>query len=131
MIGSGKPLLGLWLYRSGNQWSVKHDLPLPASYKPVQNAGIKPDTSSSIELNDTNETAVRSLIFTLNNQIGGLAKCLRVFQELKINVLHIESRKKLNEPQQVNIFSDRKFCSRQYLILYQHFSGRYISGCRM
>lgn len=28
MSGSGKPLLGLWLYRSGEDWSYKEDCPL-------------------------------------------------------------------------------------------------------
>lgn len=31
-----------------------------------------------------------SIIFTLNNQVGGLARALQVFQELGINVLHLE-----------------------------------------
>jgi ACT domain len=35
----------------------------------------------------TNKT---SIIFTLKNQVGGLARALQVFQELGINVLHIE-----------------------------------------
>lgn len=31
-------------------------------------------------------------MFTLRNQVGGLARALQVFQELGINVLHIELR---------------------------------------
>lgn len=31
-----------------------------------------------------------SIIFTLKNQVGGLARALQVFQELGINVLHLE-----------------------------------------
>lgn len=31
-----------------------------------------------------------SIMFTLNNQVGGLARALQVFQELGINVLHLE-----------------------------------------
>lgn len=33
-----------------------------------------------------------SIIFTLKNEVGGLAKALQVFQELGINVLHLELR---------------------------------------
>lgn len=33
-----------------------------------------------------------SIIFTLKNQVGGLARALQVFQELGINVLHVELR---------------------------------------
>ena len=31
-----------------------------------------------------------SIVFTLKNQVGGLARALQVFQELGINVLHVE-----------------------------------------
>lgn len=31
-----------------------------------------------------------SIMFTLKNQVGGLAKALQVFQELGINVLHLD-----------------------------------------
>lgn len=31
-----------------------------------------------------------SIIFTLKNQVGNLARALQVFQELGINVLHLE-----------------------------------------
>lgn len=31
-----------------------------------------------------------SIVFTLKNQVGGLARALQVFQELGINVLHLE-----------------------------------------
>lgn len=29
MSGSGKPLLGLWLYRSGEEWNYKEEAPIP------------------------------------------------------------------------------------------------------
>jgi tryptophan 5-monooxygenase len=41
----------------------------------------------SLQNGSTNKT---SIIFTLKNQVGGLARALQVFQELGINVLHIE-----------------------------------------
>lgn len=38
------------------------------------------------------EYAHNSVIFSLKNQVGGLARALQVFQDLGVNVLHIESR---------------------------------------
>lgn len=35
---SGKPLLGLWLYRSGEEWNYKEDVPLTTS--PVSKASV-------------------------------------------------------------------------------------------
>ncbi|KAG8249062.1 hypothetical protein J6590_027820 [Homalodisca vitripennis] len=31
MSGSGKGLLGLWLYRSGEEWTIKQSVPKPVS----------------------------------------------------------------------------------------------------
>lgn len=31
MSASGKSLLGLWLYRSGEEWAVKEDCPIPTT----------------------------------------------------------------------------------------------------
>ncbi|CAH2034732.1 unnamed protein product, partial [Iphiclides podalirius] len=47
-----------------------------------------------------------SVIFTLKNQIGGLVKVLSVFQDLGINVLHIESRKSVTEISASDILVD-------------------------
>lgn len=44
-----------------------------------------------------------SIIFTLNNQVGGLARALQVFQELGINVLHLELQNSNADVEQVNI----------------------------
>lgn len=43
-----------------------------------------------------------SIIFTLNNQVGGLARALQVFQELGINVLHLELQNTRTDVDQVN-----------------------------
>lgn len=45
-----------------------------------------------------------SIIFTLNNQVGGLARALQVFQELGINVLHLELQNADSKVQQVSLF---------------------------
>lgn len=56
-----------------------------------------------------------SIIFTLRNQVGGLARALQVFQELGINVLHIELRPSEDSQQGdvlVDIDCDAKHCER-------------------
>ncbi|XP_058122940.1 tryptophan 5-hydroxylase 1 [Anopheles ziemanni] len=90
MSGSGKGLLGLWLYHSGDQeWAVKEGSPLHRRKEFAK--------SKSVDHSNGNERTVHgdrtSIIFTLKNQIGGLAGALRVFQELGINVLHVELNK--------------------------------------
>lgn len=53
MSGSGKSLLGLWLYRSGEEWTVKQSAPKPSVSRQLQNCclclvywGSKPRTLS-------------------------------------------------------------------------------------
>lgn len=56
---------------------------------------------------DEAETHPRSaVIFSLRNQVGGLVRALRIFQEKEVNVMHIESRKSLKRPSQYEIFVD-------------------------
>ncbi|KAL0115708.1 hypothetical protein PUN28_010913 [Cardiocondyla obscurior] len=47
-----------------------------------------------------------SVIFSLKNQVGGLARALQVFQDLGINVVHIESRKSLRRGSEYDILVD-------------------------
>lgn len=47
-----------------------------------------------------------SVILTLKNQVGGLVRVLSVFQDLGINVLHIESRKSITENSSVSLIFD-------------------------
>ncbi|GFY53466.1 tryptophan 5-hydroxylase 1 [Trichonephila inaurata madagascariensis] len=47
-----------------------------------------------------------AVIFSLRNQVGGLIRALRVFQENKVNVVHIESRKSRKRPSQYEIYVD-------------------------
>ncbi|KAH8301990.1 hypothetical protein KR044_001602 [Drosophila immigrans] len=133
MSASGKSLLGLWLYRSGEQeWSVKQGSPLH-TLKKDSSTTASPSATSHASLSrhasapndnfllfspkkpqDRNGgasdvprlgggggaagDAVRqhsageriSILFTLKNQVGNLARALQVFQELGINVLHLE-----------------------------------------
>lgn len=50
-----------------------------------------------------------SVMFTLKNQVGGLVRALSVFQDLGINVLHIESRKSVTEMSSVSWHLDEIF----------------------
>lgn len=56
------------------------------------------------QLAEHSESERISVIFTLKNQVGGLVQALTVFQDLGINVLHIESRKSINEISSVSLF---------------------------
>lgn len=94
MSGSGKSLLGVWLYRRGESWAVKEGSPLHKS------RNLPMDES-----NQTNDNK-NSVIFSLKNQIGGLARALQVFQDLGINVVHIESRKSLRHGSEYDILVD-------------------------
>lgn len=44
-----------------------------------------------------------AIIFTLKNQVGNLARALQVFQELGINVMHIELQPMDPEATQVSV----------------------------
>lgn len=46
------------------------------------------------------------LIFSLNNQVGGLVRALRIFQELDIGIKHVESRKSKRRDSEFEIFVD-------------------------
>ncbi|PZC75887.1 hypothetical protein B5X24_HaOG205339 [Helicoverpa armigera] len=98
MSGSGKGLLGLWLYRNGSEWEVKNE----AHHHPKLgelNMAARQQTQPS-------ECERISVIFTLRNQVGGLVQALTVFQDLGINVLHIESRKSVTEVSSSDILVD-------------------------
>jgi tryptophan 5-monooxygenase len=45
------------------------------------------------------------VVFSLCNQVGGLARALHVFEDLGVNVVHIESRPK-NDEEQYEILVD-------------------------
>jgi len=110
MSASGKSLLGLWLYRSGEQeWAVKQGSPLHQLKKDSTTSGSSshpslgrnasaPPEPPRLAIGGGGQDNGRqhspgeriSIIFTLRNQVGNLARALQVFQELGINVLHLE-----------------------------------------
>lgn len=56
--------------------------------------------------NDITEKEKLSVIFTLKNQVGGLVRALQAFQDLGINVCHIESRPSQNGDNQIDFLVD-------------------------
>ncbi|XP_050300568.1 tryptophan 5-hydroxylase 1 isoform X2 [Anthonomus grandis grandis] len=55
---------------------------------------------------ESTETEKISVIFTLKNQVGGLVRALQSFQDLGINVQHIESRPSQTGDSQVDFLVD-------------------------
>ncbi|KAJ8956473.1 hypothetical protein NQ317_001279 [Molorchus minor] len=106
MSGSGKPLLGLWLYRSGEDWSYKEESPILLKKQPSQ-SGEEPLQPKEVEKERI------SVIFTLKNQVGGLVRALQTFQDLGINVQHIESRPSQDDESQVDFLVDIECESRK------------------
>uniref|UniRef100_A0A8C5MN56 tryptophan 5-monooxygenase n=1 Tax=Leptobrachium leishanense TaxID=445787 RepID=A0A8C5MN56_9ANUR len=47
-----------------------------------------------------------SVIFSLKNEVGGLVKALKLFQEKHVNLIHIESRKSKRKNSEFEIFLD-------------------------
>ncbi|XP_034938770.1 tryptophan 5-hydroxylase 1 [Chelonus insularis] len=94
MSGSGKGLLGMWLYRRGEEWSIKEGSPIH-----------RPNDMSRVEKVEDSDSR-NSVIFSLKNQIGGLARALQVFQDLGVNVVHIESRKSVRRGSEYEILVD-------------------------
>ncbi|KAK2495448.1 hypothetical protein MC885_000774 [Smutsia gigantea] len=60
--------------------------------------------TSYIEDN-SNQNGVISLIFSLKEEIGALAKVLRLFEENDINLTHIESRPSLSKKDEYEFFT--------------------------
>ncbi|KAJ8943165.1 hypothetical protein NQ318_008029 [Aromia moschata] len=108
MSGSGKPLLGLWLYRSGEDWTYKEENPILLKKQP----SISKNAEDIPQPPDTEKERI-SVIFTLKNQVGGLVRALQTFQDLGINVQHIESRPSHDADNQVDFLVDIECESRK------------------
>ncbi|XP_074840136.1 tryptophan 5-hydroxylase 2 isoform X2 [Carettochelys insculpta] len=52
------------------------------------------------------ESGKTAVVFSLKNEIGGLVKALRLFQEKHVRMVHIESRKSKRRNSEVEIFVD-------------------------
>ncbi|KAI3377177.1 hypothetical protein L3Q82_009093 [Scortum barcoo] len=54
----------------------------------------------------SSQTGVATIIFSLKNEVGGLVKALKLFQEKHVNLIHIESRKSKRRNSDFEIFVD-------------------------
>ncbi|KAM6949772.1 tryptophan 5-hydroxylase 1-like [Lycodopsis pacificus] len=69
--------------------------------------GEKQDNRSISTGRPTSSTkGVATMIFSLKNEVGGLVRALRLFQEQHINLVHIESRKSKQRNSDFEIFVD-------------------------
>ncbi|XP_070686315.1 tryptophan 5-hydroxylase 1a [Pempheris klunzingeri] len=60
----------------------------------------------STEKKNTSEKGRATIIFSLKNEVGGLVKALKLFQESHVNLVHIESRKSKRRNSEFEIFVD-------------------------
>lgn len=79
----------------------KDELPQSTLVKPL--IGIDLNSQKSTEEDQVEHNAI---IFSLKNQVTGLVRALRIFQEFNINVRHIESRKSKRKDSQYEIYVD-------------------------
>ncbi|KAL3061410.1 hypothetical protein OYC64_009566 [Pagothenia borchgrevinki] len=74
------------------------------------NNEINKSTFTKIEENtekkNTSEKGRATIIFSLKNEVGGLVKALKLFQENHVNLVHIESRKSKRRNSEFEIFVD-------------------------
>ncbi|XP_055011304.1 tryptophan 5-hydroxylase 2 [Boleophthalmus pectinirostris] len=66
---------------------------------------------------DSGRTAV---VFSLKNEVGGLVRALRVFQERRVNLNHIESRVSKRVLNEVEIFADCSCSKKEFNELLQN-----------
>ncbi|XP_014196628.1 tryptophan 5-hydroxylase 1a isoform X2 [Pelmatolapia mariae] len=71
---------------------------------------INKSTFTKIEENNekknSSEKGRATIIFSLKNEVGGLVKALKLFQENHVNLVHIESRKSKRRNSEFEIFVD-------------------------
>ncbi|XP_072341219.1 tryptophan 5-hydroxylase 1-like isoform X2 [Scyliorhinus torazame] len=85
LCGTGVTCIPDWVNKG---WSSKYD------EKKVSKENVK------------NETSRTTILFALKNEVGELVKALQIFQEKRINLVHIESRKSKRRASEVEIFVD-------------------------
>ncbi|XP_017297241.2 tryptophan 5-hydroxylase 2 isoform X1 [Kryptolebias marmoratus] len=66
---------------------------------------------------DSGKTAV---VFSLKNEVGCLVKALRLFQEKRVNLNHIESRRSKRVPNEVEIFASCSCSKKEFNELLEH-----------
>ncbi|NXA65605.1 TPH2 hydroxylase, partial [Mohoua ochrocephala] len=73
-----------------------------SSGKNEENKGNKANGKSE----SASEGGKTAVVFSLKNEVGGLVKALRLFQEKHVSMVHIESRKSKRRNSEVEIFVD-------------------------
>ncbi|XP_026523930.1 tryptophan 5-hydroxylase 1 [Notechis scutatus] len=77
---------------------------------PGLNGIFKPNYTSNEDNKEnkanTSERSRAAIIFSLKNEVGGLVKALKLFQEKHVNLVHIESRKSRRQNSEFEIFID-------------------------
>uniref|UniRef100_A0A4W3I6R9 tryptophan 5-monooxygenase n=1 Tax=Callorhinchus milii TaxID=7868 RepID=A0A4W3I6R9_CALMI len=63
--------------------------------------------------NESTEKGRGAVVFSLKNEVGGLVKALKLFQEKHVNLVHIESRKSKRRSSEFEIFLDTDSNSEQ------------------
>ncbi|XP_050720911.1 tryptophan 5-hydroxylase 1-like [Eriocheir sinensis] len=110
MSGSGKGLLGLWLYRTGEEWLLKDPQKAPKQTNTTKSSPEKEKEKNGGvgggEGGDVYHPSHNSVVLNLKNQVGGLARALKVFQDKGVNVVHIESRKSRRRDSEYEIMVD-------------------------
>ncbi|CAI5785620.1 tryptophan 5-hydroxylase 2 [Podarcis lilfordi] len=66
----------------------------------------KKDNKGASKNESTSEGGKTAVVFSLKNEVGGLVKALRLFQEKHVSMVHIESRKSKRRSSEVEIFVD-------------------------
>lgn len=67
---------------------------------------VNPSSENESVFKSANWFSNSELIFSLSNQVGGLVRALRIFQELDIGIKHVESRKSKRRESEFEIFVD-------------------------
>uniref|UniRef100_A0A8C6P1E3 Tryptophan 5-hydroxylase 2 n=1 Tax=Nothobranchius furzeri TaxID=105023 RepID=A0A8C6P1E3_NOTFU len=81
------------------------------SFSPIDERADGESTAGS------GETAV---VFSLKNEVGCLVKALKLFQEKRVNLKHIESRMSRRVPNEVEIFANCSCSKKEFNELLQH-----------
>ncbi|XP_039989098.1 tryptophan 5-hydroxylase 2 isoform X2 [Xiphias gladius] len=66
------------------------------------------------------ESGKTAVVFSLKNEVGCLVKALRLFQEKRVNLNHIESRMSKRVTNEVEIFADCSCSKREFNELLEH-----------
>ncbi|KAM9700228.1 tryptophan 5-hydroxylase 2-like, partial [Menidia menidia] len=66
------------------------------------------------------EHAGKSLVFSVQNQVGCLVRALQLFQEKRVNLNHIESRRSRRAPDQVEVYASCSCSQAEFSALLTH-----------